>query len=168
MRKYNYLKPEGEYDFCGTPIVKPLSMHDGIPIGCKYFDEVSCLTKAPSYVWYNADNEIKAFVLNTESSFTDLGCGVNIVGYQSVVKDISFASDILPYVVKHIGIYNEETGFPYGYIMFQDEEDEFVRMSSIKDKVESLGFSYNDKNHCFIKQLDNKTQPSRLRSFHLV
>ena len=156
MRKYNYLEPKEEYDFCGTPIVKPLSMHDGIPIGHKYFDESSNLTKVPSYVWYNTNNEIKAFVLNTESSFIGIGLGVNIVGYQSIVKDISFTSDILPYVVKHIGIYNEDTGLPYGYIMFQDEGDEIVRIPSIKDKVESLGFSYNEKNHCFIKQLDDK------------
>lgn len=82
---------------------------------------------------------------------------VNIVGYQSIVNDISFVSDILPYVVKHISIYNEETGYPYDYILFQD--DEIVKLQSIKEKVESLGFSYNKRSHCFIKQLENKNAP---------
>ena len=87
MRKYNYLKPDGEYDFCGIPTVKPLSMHDGIPIEHRFFDEISYLAKTPSYVWYNSDNEIKAFVLNTESVFEDIGLGVKIVGY----RDLLFA-----------------------------------------------------------------------------
>jgi hypothetical protein len=157
MRKYNYLKPDGEYDFCGAAIVKPLSIHDGIPIPRKYFDEESYLTKTPSYVWHNYDNAIKAFVLNTDASIKDIGLGVNIVGYQSIVKDISFASDILPYVVKHIDIYNEESGFPYDYILFQD--DEIARLPSIMEKVKSLGFSYYENCHCFIKQLVNKNAP---------
>ena len=154
MRIYNYLEfPEG-YDFCGIPTVKPLSMYDVIPIEHRYFDESSYLAKTPSYVWYNSDNEIKAFVLNTESVFEDIGLGVKIVGYQTIVKDISFTADILPYVVKHIGVYNEEMGFPYDYLFFQ--YDEILQFPSFKEKVESLGFSYNEYNHCFIKKLENK------------
>ena len=157
MRRFEYLKSEKEFDFCGIPTVKPLSMHDGIPIAHKYFDEESCLTKTPSYVWYDSNNAVKAFVLNSDSHFKDIGLGVNIVGYQSIVNDISFVSDILPYVVKHISIYNEETGFPYDYILFQD--DEIVKLQSIKEKVESLGFSYDERNRCFIKRLENKNAP---------
>ena len=56
-------------------------MYDVIPIEHRYFDESSYLAKTPSYVWYNSDNEIKAFVLNTESVFEDIGLGVKIVGY---------------------------------------------------------------------------------------
>ena len=52
-----------------------------------YFDESSYLAKTPSYVWYNSGNEIKAFVLNTESIFEDIGLGVKIIGY----RDLLFA-----------------------------------------------------------------------------
>ena len=50
--------------------------------------------------------------------------------------------------------YNEEMGFPYDYLFFQ--YDEILQFPSFKEKVESLGFSYNENNHCFIKKLENK------------
>ena len=61
--------------------------YDVIPIEHRYFDESSYLAKTPSYVWYNSGNEIKAFVLNTESIFEDIGLGVKIIGY----RDLLFA-----------------------------------------------------------------------------
>lgn len=158
MIKYEYLTGK-ERDFSTTPIhVEPLSKQDGLPIEEKYFDDDTCLTKAPSYVWKTQTNEIVAFVLLLEVFSEKCGLGVQIVGYQSIVKAITFVSDILPSVVKHVRNVNEEKGFPYDYIIFK--EDEFIKIDGLKDRIINLGFTFkNEEEGWFYLSIKNENAP---------
>ena len=149
MIKYKYLKGI-EGDFLTTDVhVEPLSKQDDIPIEEKYFDDDTCLTKAPSYVWKTDTNEIVAFVLLSEVVWGKNGLVVEIVGYQSIIKEITFISTILPNVLKRIRITNEEKGFPYDYIIFK--EDELTKIDNLRDRIINLGFTI--KNEGYVEEL---------------
>lgn len=143
MEEFRCLSIQNDGRFCGTPKIEVLTKLDNLPIPDRYFDNLSLQTAPPSYIWKSRTNEIVAFVLNTEVSFPDIGYGVKIVGYQSISKDISFTRDILSSDVKHIKTYNRENGYPYDYIIFNDES--FVNNKLCREKIESYGFKYDDK-----------------------
>lgn len=130
-------------------------MDYGFPINDSYFDRSSRLTIVPSYVWYNADNERLAFVLNVETKLYDNCLGIKIKGYQTVTDDITFSVEILPYVVKHLMIFNKERGFPYDYLYF-DDVLALADNTFFKEKTESLGFSYNREKKRFIVSINNE------------
>lgn len=157
MKKYNYLISSEQNVFFDNTRVEPLTINDGIPIPSRYFDKSSLQTKVPSYVWKTQTNEIVAFVVNDASSFKDIGYGIRIVGYQSVSRNISFLTDILPCTVKRIRIVNKENGYPYDYIIFMDEE--ISKSNLFREKVESLGFMYDEKAKGFLIYINERNAP---------
>ena len=157
MKKYNYLISSEQNVFFDNTRVEPLTINDGIPIPSRYFDMISLQTKAPSYVWKNQTNEIVAFVVNDATFFKDIGYGIRIVGYQSVSRNISFLADILPCVVKRICSVNKEKGYPYDYIIFKDEEISKTKL--FREKVESIGFKYDEKAKGFLIYINERNAP---------
>lgn len=83
-----------------------------------------------------------AFVLNAEVNLDGLGRGINIEGFQSVSEDVSFVGDILPYVVKHLKIHNEEKGGPYRFLRFS--YDRYSLTPVLDARVKAMGFVYNE------------------------
>lgn len=155
MIKYNFLQSVNDVmKFCGSTKIKPLSKVCGLPLDNKYFDNVTLLSKAPSYVWYNNNDEIVAFVLNTEC-LTKSGIGIKVVGYQSICADIAFFGDMLPTIIKSINDLNKDNGYKYECIIINNDYKSFPEC--IEERLRSNGFIAvgNESNKQYVLKLPN-------------